>query len=186
MADKEQITELDDVINDTIDKFVPNASSKIKASLVEIMNKVMVQGMNPLEAAGLKPEDLEWLYAQAYNLYKAGQYKDSILLFRAVIQINPMVSKYYIGLGACYFMLKEYETAIFPYLAADYVDKANPIPLYYVAECFLKLNNKPAALKAYDQLLELFKSVPLFPHLRERIRLSAEQLRKEIAAEEKY
>ncbi len=173
---------VDVVINAAIESFAGNAPPRTKAALAKAMGKSIKEGVDPAEASGMTSEKFEWLYAQAYSIYKAGKYRDAIALFKFLATMNPSVSKYYLGLGACYFMLKDYETALFPYLAAANIDKQSPIPLYYVAECFLKLNNKVAALKAYEQLLEIFDRVPLFPHLQQRIRMSAEQIRRELQA----
>lgn len=184
MVKKEELVtvDVDIIINAAIESFAGNAPPRTKAALVKAMGQSIKEGVDPAEASGMTSEKFEWLYAQAYSIYKSGKYRDAIALFKFLATMRPTTSKYFLGLGACYFMLKDYETALFPYLAAANIDKKSPIPLYYVAECFIKLNNKVATLKAYEQMLDIFETVPLFPHLQQRIKMSAEQIKRELNA----
>jgi hypothetical protein len=79
-------------------------------------------------------------------------------------------------------MQQQYDLALYPYVVATYYEKTNPVPYFYISECFLKMGNKKAALRTYDEMLAILDKSPFFPHLRERIRMSAEGLRKELGA----
>src|SRR5262249_55436431 len=70
----------------------------------------LLRGVIPLK---LRPTDqqIEKYYEKAYNLYKAGRYKEALPFFHILTMVNAKHPKYHMALGACYHMLKEYKTA---------------------------------------------------------------------------
>src|SRR5580658_2269831 len=81
-------------------------------ALGEISNKMFKEGMSPKDAMEVNPQVLENIYAQAYRLYNTGKYVEASHLFRILIMINSLETKYMLGLAACFHMLKEYQNAI--------------------------------------------------------------------------
>lgn len=142
--------------------------------------KKLDEGASLLEAIGLNEEHVEWVYAQAYAVYKMGKYQDAALVFKLLIQMDRRQEKYYLGLGACYFMQKKYNLALFPYLAAHELNRLNPVTLYYIVECYLKMDDKLAALETYNELLDVLEGNLVFQQMKERIVLAERHLREEL------
>lgn len=176
------MAEMDNLINAAVNEVAGNISPKSKAALIKAVTHMVLHGGTLAEAMGFTEDNLEWMYAQAYGRYKSGRFEEAMRIFKYLLRLDYTKTKYYLGLGACHYMLKNYNLAVFPYASAMTIDPTNPIPIYYVAECFIKLGDKEAALRAYDKMLDLFERVPFYQKLQTRIELTANSLRKELGA----
>lgn len=175
------MAEIDNLINQAVNEVAgQRLSPKSKEALIKAVKHIVVNGGTLAEAMGFTEDNLEWMYAQAYGRYKSGRFEESMRIFKYLLRLDATKTKYYLGLGACHYMMKNYQLAIFPYLSAMTIDQTNPIPLYYIAECFIKLGDKPAALRTYDKMLDLFDRVPFYQKLQTRIELTADGLRREL------
>lgn len=152
---------------------------EVEKALAELGNKVMKQGMTPQEATGLDPQILESLYAQAYRLYNTGKYIDAAHMFRTLILMNAMESKYVLGLAACFHMLKEYKNAIETYTICSVIDPHDPIPYYHQSDCFVQMKDNLSAMLCLELTINAAGNRPEFSKIKERAILSLEGLKKE-------
>lgn len=99
---------------------------------------------------GITDKEMEGIYATAYNFYTHGKLDRANEIFSALCQMDPYQSKYWMGLGATRQMEKKYEKAIEAYGLATLMDAKNPLPAFYAAHCFMKLENFDGAIKALE------------------------------------
>jgi type III secretion system low calcium response chaperone LcrH/SycD len=158
--------------------FLIAQEEEVRQAFSELGHKMMKQGMTTQEAAGMDPQFLEGLYAQAYRLYNTGKYLDAAHMFRSLILINSMESKYILGLAACYHMLKEYNNAIQNYTICSITDPQNPLPYYYSSDCFAKLKDHISTLLYLELTINACGNRPEFSKIKERAVLSLEGLKK--------
>lgn len=97
-------------------------------------------------------DDHEAIYAYAYEFYSHGHYEEAKSLFSLLVVKETTNVHYWLGFGACWQMLKNYDKAIEAYAAAALLDvkEQNPFPHFYAAECFIAANNVTSALQALE------------------------------------
>lgn len=93
-------------------------------------------------------EKMESLYAHGYGLYNHSKYEDAVECFRVLIATEPMTAKYWIGAGACYQMIKDYQQANLAYAFATLLQPENPYTHFHAAECFFSVQNVEKGLAA--------------------------------------
>lgn len=154
--------------------------------LEKIASKVVGEGVPPKDAMGLSDQMVEGIYAQAYQLYNTGKYKDASQLFRLLIMLNGAEPKYSLGLAACYHMAKDYETAISVYTTCGLLDPNNPIPHYHASDCYLQMNDKVSAMIALEMAVKRSGTRSEFTQLKDRALMTIESLREEIAKPKQF
>jgi type III secretion system low calcium response chaperone LcrH/SycD len=107
------------------------------------------QGDNPCWKAATD-SSIKEMYSIAYFLYGHRRYLDASHYFRLLCTSRPTAPKYWKGLGACFQMLKEYQSAIDCYASAQILNGKKPDPYLYLhaADCYIGLNETKPALKA--------------------------------------
>lgn len=130
--------------------FTPESLEKVRTVVEEVMD-----GSSTLmDALGLKAEQFEALYAVAYNTYMAGKYEEAAKLFGVLVAIQPYDARIFMGLGASFQMLHNYENAAMFYQWACGIDQQDPAPMLHSAECFLAMKDVPAARSALNYTLK--------------------------------
>ncbi len=114
----------------------------LKHELTQSYRDALAEG---LEMSAASKEEI---YALAYRLYENGKYDEAGQLFRLLTFADLTASKHWMGLGAAYQMLKEYEEAAAAYAAAALTDANNPYAPLHGAECLLELGKWEGALDA--------------------------------------
>ncbi len=155
-------------------------SEKFDKALGEITNKMFKQGMSPKDAMGVNNAILENIYAQAYRLYNTGKYVEASHLFRILIMMNALESKYLLGLAACFHMLKEYMNAVQTYTMCVAIDPENPIPHYHSSDCFIQMKDYLSAMVCLELVIKSAGNKPEFLKMKERAQLSLESLKKQL------
>lgn len=130
--------------------------------------------------AGVPDDAMESLYSQAYLLYNTGRYKDAIQVFRLLALLNPMESKFIMGLAACFHMMKEYRSASSTYALVSILDPQNPIPCYHNSDCYLQMGDKLSAMAILDMAIKRAGEKPEFAALKQRAMITLDALKKEI------
>ncbi|CAM3784371.1 MULTISPECIES: SycD/LcrH family type III secretion system chaperone [Vibrio] len=95
------------------------------------------------------PTTLETVYHAAFNYYNMGSYEEAVSIFQFLCAFDHFKVKYFIGLGSCLFMLKQYDSAIETYSYAGLIDGDDPRPPYYSAKCHLMLGKHQAAASGF-------------------------------------
>jgi type III secretion system low calcium response chaperone LcrH/SycD len=167
-----------------VSKSAENVAEKMSEEVVEKFEEaaenVVKQGILPKDAMGMDDQMLEGIYGQAYRLYNTGKYPEAAQIFRLLIMVNSMESKYTMGLSACFHMLKEYKFAVDGYTLCSIIDPDNPIPQYHAADCYINLGDKLSAAIALQMAIKRAGDRSEFSTLVDRSKLMIESLKKEI------
>jgi type III secretion system low calcium response chaperone LcrH/SycD len=155
-------------------------SKKFEEAYGEITKKVFTQGMSPKEAMGVSDGVLENIYAQAYRLYNTGKYIEATHLFRMLIMLNSLESKYILGLAACFHMLKEYDNAIQTYTMCSVIDPESPVPHYHSSDCFIQMKDYLSAMVCLEMTITHAGNKPDYAKIKERAQMSLESLKNQL------
>ena len=123
----------------------------------------------------LSPTRLSEVYRMAFELYRDGQYREALPLFRFLVIGDQTDVKYWKGLGACLQMIHEPEEALVCYRAALFhQNKGMDLTLFlHAADCSFELHQttqglaflnsaEPLAMKTEDRrILEHIKLMKL-------------------------
>jgi type III secretion system low calcium response chaperone LcrH/SycD len=127
---------------------------------IEFLNKIMKEtcGKDPkkflLQETGLTEDQLESLYAIAYNYYNQGLYQKALDVFKLLISFDRYSYRFSFSAGSCLQMLEDYVTAIQIFFGCALLDSKAPEPYFYALECSLKLHNKDNAIFCAEKFLE--------------------------------
>jgi len=121
------------------------------AKIADFLNNMPSENGSALPQ--LSPDSLSELYALGYELYRNGKYEDGKCFFRFLTLVNSFERKYWMGLGACYQMLKSYPEAIECYSAAAIQDPMDPYVHMHAADCYFLMNNLDKAKEALESAL---------------------------------
>jgi type III secretion low calcium response chaperone LcrH/SycD len=91
----------------------------------------------------------------AYELYKNGKYAESKDVFRFLTLADYNDRRYWMGLGACHQMSKDYTPAIESYSVAAIQNPKDPYVHFYAAECFRNSGDVDLALKTLDTAISV-------------------------------
>jgi type III secretion system low calcium response chaperone LcrH/SycD len=144
--------------------------------MAEIVAKVL-KGETIMRAEiGLDENDMEALYAVAYNVYQSGKYQDAVKIFGLLSVLDPTDYRFVFGGASCMQMLGEYMMAGMYYQMAGGLDTANPAPMLHSAECFLALKDRDGAKFALEQALERAGDKAEFTPIKKRAEVMLENL----------
>ena len=161
------------------------ASGPAKDTIKTILFGAMNKGILPKHALRLGDDTMEAMYGQAYNLYNQGKYQDAAYIFRLLMLLDYMTSKYILGLAACLHRMKEYKNAANTYLLCSSLDAKNPLPHYHAADCYLQLGYPEMAAFSLGLVIAVAADQPQYAIIKERARLMKETLDAESAEKAK-
>lgn len=173
--------EIDSAVTNLGDKY----ADEMKKTVNNLLANVFEKGVLPKDAMGLSDAMMEGIYGHAYRLYNSGRYREASQLFRLLILLNPLSSKYSLGLAACFHMLKEYDNAAQSYMMVSLVDPESPIPFYHASDCFIQLNLSDSAIIALEKAIELAGTKEQFSMIKERCLFTLESLKGKTVGEKK-
>lgn len=156
---------------------------KVQNGLSAFADNVMNKGLMPKDALGISDGDSEHMYAQAYQLYNMGKYRDARNVFATLMILAPTESKYLFGHAASSHMLKEYVPAAKVYVQQALIDTKNPIPYYHAADCYLQLGDQMSALVALKLVVKRSGSLAEYSMIKERAELTIKSLQNKEKAE---
>jgi type III secretion system low calcium response chaperone LcrH/SycD len=167
--------------NSKIDDVVKDLNTKIKGdmkqTLTMLTDRVFNKGMRPKVALNLSDNVMEGIYTHAYNFYNRGLYKEAIHIFRLLTLLDPLETKFLIGLAACLHMQKKYEQALQIYLMAGFMKPANPIPFYHASDCYIHMDAPMEAVFVLEKAVEEAGDQPAFQAIKERSILMIESIK---------
>lgn len=102
----------------------------------------------------MSDDAMEAIYSVAYNLYKGGKYEEAQKVFQFLCFYDHFNRKYFLGLGACQQMQKQYDNAIEIFSFATILDSDDPRPMLYIGDCHMAKGNKEEARLAYETSIE--------------------------------
>lgn len=120
---------------------------------------MMGQGYTLAEIKGVKPEQMEALYAIALNHYNAENYEDALPLFQMLSIYAATEPKYLMGLASCQQELGKYEMAAETFAnAALMTSLTDPQPMYFAAINLLKQQRKDDAITTLETIAVMGRS----------------------------
>jgi type III secretion system low calcium response chaperone LcrH/SycD len=134
-------------------------------------------GMTIQDAIGISDQALEEVYSLAHTFYNQGKYEKALPLFHFLTGTSPKTYKYVFGLAASYHQIEKYEEAVSGFYIAMHLDLGNPIPAYYITDCFLKQNLQQQALAFAELTIELCEENPEHMILKNRVKLIKDSLK---------
>lgn len=156
------------------------ASGPARDTMKTILFGAVNKGILPKHALRLGDDTMEAIYSQAYTLYNQGKYQDASYIFRLLMLLDYMTSKYILGLAACLHRMKDYKNAANVYLLCSTLDSTNPLPHYHSADCYLQLGFPEMAAFSLGLVLAAAGDQPQYAVIKERARLMKETLDKEL------
>ena len=132
-----------------------NAASEPLAGIDEgMLTNFFNNGGTFQELKNLSPETMESVYSVAYSLYQNGKYEKATKVFQFLCFYDHYNAKYYLGLGACRLMEKEYESAIELFSFAAAMNTDDPRAMLHIGDCHLAMDNGEAAKIAYKTSID--------------------------------
>ena len=120
------------------------------------------------DVQGLTDDQLEAVYATAYNHFKVGRLEKADQLMNFLCLFEPRTAKYWTGLGAVRMSQKNYDGASHAYGTAANIDIDAPRPPFRLAEALMAKGEKAAAREALDLAIENAGDKEDFKEIRER------------------
>lgn len=174
----------EEAITKVIDQVGGELKEKDKRTLEKALHDVIIHGKTPKEAFEMTAKDMECMYAYAYNLFTHGKYKDSLILMRHMLDLDPTNPRYPLACGAACQQMKNYERAAGYYLVAFHINREDPIPVYYMYECFRNMNDPLMALIMLDNVIAIAGDRPEHAILKERVMRTRSTLAEELNSRE--
>lgn len=134
-----------------------NEKSKLieKEEINSVAWEVLTGKKTLAEIRGLKPQHLSAIYELAKSLYDSEQYHQAEDIFKLLCLYDPWQKNHWLGLGACRQMLGLWNEAILAYKLVLAIDKNDPHPYFYIAECFIRMGNKKQACESISKARSL-------------------------------
>ena len=120
----------------------------------EIVTQVidlLQNGVTLKDLHGYTEQEMDAVYALAYNKYNQAKYEEAMHLFGFLLMHDQLERKYYKAFGSCLQMLKKYPEAIRNYSMASVFDVNDPEPTFHTAECLVALGMVEEACEAPEQ-----------------------------------
>ncbi len=165
--DKE--SNLEQIIEEKVQKHGDKLSSEQKRAMRDALMSTIKEGALPYEAMNFDQEFLEHIYANAYQLFKAGHYDKAKGIFQLLLVLNPSDAKYSMGLATCCRQQKDFDEAIHFFFKTALLDKESPYPFYFAAECMVEKNDEASGIMALRLADERAKKNPQLKPLSEQI-----------------
>lgn len=124
-------------------------TEKEKKMQVDALSEVFLKGKPAEEAMGLDDDIMQVIYSQAYKLYNSGNFNEANQYFKFLSLLDP-TPKNFLGLAASFHQLKDYDNAIQTYFSCAYMEPDNPVPYFYIYDCYEKLNNPFGVMMALN------------------------------------
>ncbi len=125
--------------------------SEVEKEEIEKTIELLASGKTIGESLGASKNAIEAVYALAYSYMQAGNYDDAKNLLVMLTLYNHKDARFFIALGSCLQMQNDFLLAVEAFYAAIILTNAkDPLPIYQVAVCSLKLGNKEEAISLLE------------------------------------
>jgi Tetratricopeptide repeat. len=144
----------------------------------EFLQRVIQSKKNLQEAFYLSNDTVAWFYQVGRLYLHLKKFDQAAGVFYLLIQLNPEIYEFWVGLAACYHEQKLYDDAIAAYKKAKALKADDPTFDLFMAECFFELQNRQDAQNHLQSAHELLKHVAIQDHpLKAKAEFLTNQLR---------
>lgn len=165
-----------DIMQETLNRMGKEKAEAFKGGGEAIIDNIFKKGMMPQDALNISPQQTENMYAQAYQYYNTGKYKEARTMFSGLMFMNAYEPKYMFGHAACSHMLEDYELAAKTYMQVGSIDSLNPVPYYHAADCYIKLEDNLSAIIALKLAVKRSGGKPEYDLIKDRSIMTIKQL----------
>jgi len=116
----------------------------------------------------ISEESMEAIYSIAYSLYQSGKYEESLEIFKFLCFYDHFNKKYFMGLGSCQQVLKNFTSALEIFSFATVLDSEDPRPMVYLGDCHLALGDDEKAKNSYSTAVEWAGNNPEYVQEKQR------------------
>lgn len=106
------------------------------------------------EILDLSDHQLLDIFDEAQNSFGHHHYQQATNIFILLIHLNPLVSAFWAGLGACQEKLGDFQEAIFAYLFAAEFDEHSLASYLHAAKCYLMLKQHDEAKNILEKAIK--------------------------------
>lgn len=150
------------------DYFDFNNEEHMKIASKKILKKMQKEGKTLAQALDMSENLLEEIYQLGYTYYNQGKYKEAVSLFYLLVGTSPSSFKYVFALAATFHQMEDFQDASIGFALAFRLDRTNPLPVYYAADCLLKQNATQEAKELFELTVELCGTKEEYSILKER------------------
>lgn len=130
-----------------------NSSTRDQEAVEDALISIITNGGTFKEISGFSDEAMESVYAVAYNLFQGNKFDDAAKVFQFLAFQDHFNPKYFLGLGACQQMRKQYQSAIEIFSFASLLDANDPRPFTYIGDCYIALDDTEKAKLSYEMAI---------------------------------
>ena len=112
------------------------------------------------DVRGLSDQEMDAIYAMAYNFYNHGKFEKAEQAFKFLTYYDHLEKKYLLGLAACRQMSGNYAGAVDTYGVATIMDPEDPTGSLHAAECLIAMKDTERAIQACYTALDICGTVP--------------------------
>lgn len=141
-----------EILNEAVDELMEEEMTPQDAlnALVSMTEKGLT---TVAELRGISTDELEAVYALAYDYYRVGNYDSAETLFRFLTVMDHFNEKYWMGMAAVHQVKKRFKEALQIYaFVAVTLNVKNVNASYYAAECYLATGDVANATSALEHV----------------------------------
>lgn len=168
------------LIQEVVDKLDLEVPESDRKKFAEMMVQIFDKGSPPQEVVGFSNDMIEYIYNYGYRLYNMGNYKNARDVFLGLIRFKPNEARFFLALAASHHRLNEYDKAVDYYLVYGGLEPNNPIPYYYMYDCYYQTGLVDDALICLLEVIRRCNDNPIYAKMKERSQLMLDNLKKEI------
>lgn len=142
----------------------------------------VLNGKPAYEVAGWSKDQIDALYAAAFNHYKAGSYEEALNIFKPLLVLNSTDNRVWLGYAAAAQMLKNHLDALKAYGYASMLDPMNPRPFFHAMECHIALKNFEEAKTAGEYVVGVTTDKPEHAKILARTQILLKAVEEKLAA----
>lgn len=168
------------IIHEIMEKMEIPFSDEDRAKYEEIMLKIFDKKMKPQEVLGFNDEMIEHMYCYGFRLYNNGNYRQANAVFQGLHALAPDETRFLLALAASYHRIHDYGHAAQFYYELAAKDLEDPLPFYYMYDCYYKTGFLSDAGIALAQVIERCGDKPMYSKIKERCVLMFHNLEAEV------
>lgn len=178
MDDKqESVNAIRQQIKEVLEEEKHHLSPRIIPLMEEALVKVFEEGASPKEALNLTQDFIDEIYENGYHLFQSGKFKDALSFFNVLRNLDAMDARFTLAIAITFHRMKKYEEAVGNYVLYAALEPKDPLPYYYLYDCFSKLNLPLASARVLEVAHKLAEKDPQYADLNNRVELELANLK---------